>query len=587
MEKFQVKIQRVFFCFALIFPAILSCSRSDRVSEVRVSDFGAVPNDGKDDTEAIIAALKTCEGKKNVTLVFEIGSYDIYGGKKNERGGLNPAIEVNGFIDLTIDGCGAELIGHDLQTMFSFSKCKNLSVTNLTTDWNPLPYTQGKVVLVDTGFVDIDVVAPFTAQAGRPTQAILGYDIENRRMARRFTDHYQLGYKKNSEVIRPGVMRLFIGRQDRFAGTMPAVGDYIIARHQVYNYQSFQFLECSEVHVENVNIYCNPGMGLIARESRDIFISHLKVMIRPGSGRWMSCTADATNFEACRGTIIMENCLFEGQGDDATNVRSGEYLLVDERLSDTKLKLKHGYKYTSGIPDSPRVGDILELSSVNLPLLPYATASVRSVEVDEKENALIIEFTKKLPENTGKGDIVGNTSSCPVLRIRNCTAIRNRARGFVIKTRDVIIEDCTLQDICASGVALEADVNAWWEAIGSRNVIIRNNRFIRCKFEPEYLNGVIESHTMSETTPAGVHRNVAIENNIFLGSDGNILKLGSADSVKVIDNIMDAPADEAILLYNCENILISGNKLTNSLSGLKIGKGCDSASIKMENNIGF
>jgi hypothetical protein len=587
MGKIQVKIQKVLFCFSFFYLAIFGCSRLNPLTEVKVSDFGAVPNDGKDDTPAIIAALKNCEGRKNATLTFEIGSYDIYSNQKNERGIFNPAIEVNGFVDFTIDGQGAELIGHDLATMFSFSKCKNLLITNLTTDWNPLPYTQGKVVNVDTGFVDMEVAAPFSAQAGRPTEAILGYDMQNRRMARRFTDHYQLGYKRNSEVIRPGIMRLFVGREDRFAGKLPSVGDYIIARHQVYNYQSFQFLECSEVHVENVNIYCNPGMGLIARDTRDIFISHLKVMIRPGSGRWMSCTADATNFESCRGTVIMENCLFEGQGDDATNVRSGEYLLVDERLSDTKLKIKHGYKYTSGIPDSPAIGDILELSSGNLPLLPYATAEVSSVEVLENENALIVGFSSKLPENTQKGDITGNTSSCPVLRIRNCTAIRNRARGFVIKTRDVVIEDCTLQDICASGVALEADVNAWWEAIGSRNVIIKNNRFIRCKFEPEYLNGVIESHTMSQTTPAGVHRNITIDNNIFLGSDGNILKLGSADSVKIINNILDGPKDEAILLYNSKHILISGNKLTNSLTGLKIGNGCDTATIRLENNIGF
>ncbi len=587
MEKFQVKLQWIFVCVFLFYLAILSCSRSNPVTVVTVSDFGAVPNDGKDDTPAILAALKNCEGRKTVALTFEIGSYDIYGSQKNERGVFSPGIEVNGFNNFKIDGRGAELTGHDLSTMFSFSKCKNLIITNLTTDWNPLPYTQGKVVSVDTGFVDMEVVAPFTAQAGRPTEAILGYDMENHRMARRFTDHYQLGYKKNSEVIRPGVMRLFIGRQDRFAGKLPSVGDYIIARHQVYNYQSFQFLECSGVHVENVNIYCNPGMGLIAKDSRDIFISHLKVMIRPGSDRWMSCTADATNFEGCRGTIVMENCLFEGQGDDATNVRSGEYLLVDERLSDKKLKIKHGYKYTSGIPDSPGVGDILELSSANVPLIPYATARVSSVEVNEKESALIVEFSEKLPDNTGKGDIVGNTSSCPVLCIRNCTAIRNRARGFVIKTRDVIIEDCTFQDICASGVALEADVNAWWEAIGSRNVIIRNNRFIRCKFEPEYLNGVIESHTMSQTTPPGVHRDITIEDNIFLGSDGNILKLGSADSVKIINNIMDSPKDAAILLYNSKNTLISGNKLTNSPSGLKIGNGCDSATIRLEKNIGF
>lgn len=586
MKKFLHKslFELVLSLFYFLLIVIYGCSKP---AEVKVSDFGAVPNDGKDDTPAILEALANCTGKKNVTLTFEIGSYDIFASQKNEKGNFTASIEVGDLNDFKIDGRGAELIGHDLSTMFYFRNCANIMITNLTTDWNPLPYTQGRVVKVDTDFVDMEVSAPFTAQAGRPTEAILGYDLENHRMARRFTDHYQKGYEKRSEVIRPGVMRIFIGRQDRFAGKLPSEGDYLIARHKVYNYQSFQFSECSDVHVENVNIYCNPGMGLIAKDCRDMFISRLKVMIRPGSGRWMSCTADATNYEGCRGTIVMENCLFEGQGDDATNVRSGEYLLVDERLADNKLKIKHGYTYTSGIPKAPRVGDKLELSSGKLPLIPYVIATVKSVEVNEKENALIVQFSSNLPESTGKGDIVANTSSCPVLRIRNCTAIRNRARGFIIKTRDVIIEDCTLQDICASGVGLEADVNAWWESIGSGNVIIRNNRFIRCKFEPEYLNGVIESHTMSETTPPGVHQGILIENNIFLGSDGNIIKLGSASSVKILNNIMDGSRDEAILLYNTKNVLINGNKLTNSPAGLRLGKGCETATIRLENNIGF
>ena len=200
---------------------------------------------------------------------------------------------------------------------------------------------------------------------------------------------------------------------------------------------------------------------------------------------------------------------------------------------------------------------------------------------------MVVGFSEKLPGRTRKGDIVGNASSIPILRIRNCTVIRNRSRGFVIKTRDVIIEDCTFQDITELLVALETDINAWWEAIGSKDVIIRNNRFIDGKFEPEYLHGVIECHTMSQTAPAGVHQRITIENNIFLGSAGNIFKIGSANGVEIIKNIIDQPKEEAILLYNSRNIRIRGNKLTNCKVGLKIGDGCDKATIRVENNIGF
>jgi hypothetical protein len=92
---------------------------------------------------------------------------------------------------------------------------------------------------------------------------------------------------------------------------------------------------------------------------------------------------------------------------------------------------------------------------------------------------------------------------------------------------------------------------------------------------------------MSQTAPAGVYRRVTIANNIFLGSVANIIKIGSADGVDIINNIMDQPEEEAILLYNSRNICISGNKLTNSKVALKIGDGCDTATIRTDHNIGF
>lgn len=566
--------------------ALITWSCSEQPQILKVSDFGAVVNDGKDDAPAILKALEACKNRKNTKLIFEFGTYDIYGSQKDTRGNFKPTLDVKDIKNLSIEGNGAELIGHNYSTMFHFENCQNLNISGLSVDWDPLPFTQGKVVNITDDYMDLEVVAPFVAKAGLKTEAFLGYDMEKRRMARRFTDHYQKRYAKQSEVIQPGIMRLFIGRQDRFAGKMPSVGTYIIARHQVYGFQSFMFVKCSNVRMENVNIYSNPGMGVTGTDSRDIVLKHVNIMIRPGSGRWMSTTADATNFEGCRGTITMENCLFEGQGDDATNVRSGEYQLVDERLGDNKLRIKTGYQF-GGSPAPPEIGDKLEISGSDKLLLPYATLKVRSVQVNEQDKTYTVELADKLPNKTVKGDIIGNTSSCPKLRIRNCTAIRNRARGFIVKTRDVIIEDCTFQDITASAVGLEADVSTWWESIGSKNVTIQNNRFIDCKFEGEYLKGVIESHTISTTAPAGVHSKIRIENNIFQGSDTNILKLGSADEVVIKNNIMDGAQGEAILLYNTKNVLIEGNRLMNNKTGLKIGNGCDASSIKTVNNIGL
>ena len=559
--------------------------RGKRTFEIKVTDFGAFPDDGKNDTSAILAAIEACRGRQGARLVFWPGRYDINGGPLGQRGRRQPSLNINNINNLTIEGNGAELIGHDYSTMFNFTECHNISINNVTVDWDPVPFTQGKVVAVDSNYVDIEVVAPFTAQAGRRTDGILGYDPELQRMARRYTDHYQKGHKKTSEIVRPGVMRLFIGRQDRFTGTLPPVGKHIIVRHQIYGDQAFQFSKCNKIRIEDVNIYSNPGMGVTGRFSKDFLLRCLRVMIRPGSGRWMSCTADATNFGSCRGSIVMENCLFEGMGDDATNVNAGHYQVVTERLSDKKLLIGCGPR-DRGVT-LPETGDRLELSGPDL--VPYATVAVKSVKADERKKTYVVELSDKLPERTEKSDIVGNASACPSVRIRCCTVSRSRARGFIIKTRDAVIENCTLQNVSASGVVMNVDLNTWWESIGSQDIMIRNNRFIDCRFERAYVSGVIEclAGLGDEKPSPGIHRRITVENNIIQGTDGNAIKIGYADGADIVNNVIDKSGKEAILVYNSRDIRISGNKVTNSSVGFKMADGCEEDTIEVENNVGF
>jgi len=152
-------------------PGVNGHNRSKRTSEIKVADFGAVPNDGKNDTPAIAAAIEACKDRKSTKLVFAPGRYDINAGPKPRRRRRQPSLKIENINNMTIEGNGAELIGCDYSTMFHFSQCRNIAINNLTVDWDPLPFTQGKVVAANSSYVDIEVVAPFTAQAGRRTEA--------------------------------------------------------------------------------------------------------------------------------------------------------------------------------------------------------------------------------------------------------------------------------------------------------------------------------------------------------------------------------------------------------------------------------
>ena len=125
---------RMIVCFLVLISIafiLFNCSKPPKViTEIKVSDFGAVIDDGQNDTPAIISALESCKSKKNVKLVFDFGRYDIYGGPKDDRGRFQPSFNIDSINDMIIEGNGAEMIGHEYSTMFSFTECNNIKINN-------------------------------------------------------------------------------------------------------------------------------------------------------------------------------------------------------------------------------------------------------------------------------------------------------------------------------------------------------------------------------------------------------------------------------------------------------------------------
>ncbi|HUV41332.1 MAG TPA: NosD domain-containing protein, partial [Sedimentisphaerales bacterium] len=86
---------------------------------------------------------------------------------------------------------------------------------------------------------------------------------------------------------------------------------------------------------------------------------------------------------------------------------------------------------------------------------------------------------------------------------------------------------------------------------------------------------------------AGIHRRITVENNIIQGTDGNAIRIGYANQADIVGNVIDNSNKEAIFIHNSRNVRVSGNKVTNSSAGLGFGDGCETATIKVENNVGF
>jgi len=400
---------------------------------------------------------------------------------------------------------------------------------------------------------------------------------------------------RSTELVREQVLRVYLKHQ---AHIKPGV--LVQLRHQVYGPSTFVCSRCSNVTVEDVTVHTVPGMGFIGSVCTNINLKRFKVVPRPGSGYLMSATADATHFGGCKGTISMEDCEYEGMGDDAVNIKSGLYLSLKEKVDDRTILAAHNRK----IIDAPDPGDVMEISHVD-DLIPYATARVKKVEVLPNDGLHKIEFMDPLPAELKEGDVFGNATRTPKVRISNCRVRNNRARGMLIQTRDAIVENCSFKNCTGPGIMVLTEVVYFFESIGTRDVTVRNCTFDNVNYGaaigPGALCAMAYLKDFRYPPKPGVHKNVVFENNVINGVDNSGIFVDGVDGITIrgntIENACQSPTTDTgssvIYVMSSRGIRIEGNTVDPKGRGegvkdlLVFGDGVDKNAAIVNGNIGF
>ncbi|KPK82661.1 MAG: hypothetical protein AMJ81_09600 [Phycisphaerae bacterium SM23_33] len=402
----------------------LMCAACAWAGEViPVTQTGAKPGDGADDTAGVRAAIRLCRSKPGSVLRFPKGRYDFH---PPEGPPARPvAMHFAGCKDLTVEGEGSELVFHGTMGAMAFNECRGVVVRNVVIDSQRPPFSIGEVIAAAGKSFDVEVWKEFPVRGGEAVEAFMEYDPETKFPMPGGLDVYHA--VDSTELLRPQVLRVQLKRAVR-----AKVGAVMVLRHVVYGPGALAFRSSADVRVENVTIYATPGMGVTGSQSTDLHLKAVRVMNRPGTRRIMSATADATHFNACCGSIRIEDCLFEGMGDDAVNVH-GMYLRVTQRLDDKTILavVRNNWLFP------PQPGHNLELIDP-ASLLPYDTGCVEAVSVDRRAGTHRITFARPLPQRLQAGHYLGNTAWAPKLRITGCQVRANRARGFLIQTRDAL-----------------------------------------------------------------------------------------------------------------------------------------------------
>ncbi len=568
-------------------------------------------NISEDATAAVVARLLQADDKPISELKFEKGTYHFYPDKGYEKFCyisnhadlmVNTPFPIFNMKNLTIDGQGSTFIFHGVMIPFLIDGSKNINVQNITIDWSESFHSEGLIVANDeankTFDMEIDKKYPYFIKNGElvfvkeyykhtigqsilhdPNRKAIAYDtdsytgITTKRKTKTKSNLAKVNYKYeydrrdvgfkdigveervSVEELKPGLLRVH-GHGKK----MPPIG-YILSMkgEQGLNRVSpaFRVSHTNGFNGTNVTIHHAGGMGLIAENSSDLILDNFNVT--PSQGRMVSTTADATHFVGCRGKVILKNCTFENQLDDASNIH-GTYQKIVDILDDYRIGVRMGHHQQKAFVVA-QPNDNLGFVRLENSFFAYEKSTVKSIEYINNRYQ-IITLNEKLPADVKPGDLVENLDAYPDLLVQNCTIRNNRARGLLISNpvKTVIKNNFFSTEMEALLIPVESGF--WYESGNAANIVIRENTFQDCQHGGKN-RGVIRLHTDDDNKNIAF-KNIEIVNNTFNQFDNLILQIN-----------------------NIDGLLFKGNTITNSGNFPKLHQKNPVIIVKASKNVNF
>jgi hypothetical protein len=506
-------------------------------ASVHVADFGAIPDDGVDDTIAIQNALTSARKPAGQTVVFSPGVYDV-----SAKNAPNLCLIVVNAENLVLEGNGALLRVHSWVNALLIENANRITVRGLSFDWDPLPFVQARIARRESSGVVLDLVAPAPAlQVSQTVTSMFEYDEAKQRPASRAVEWF-FG-KNNMPGLEPIDKTTTLIKHN--LGTLP-VGSAVVLRLKTYGAQAVMGINSANLQLEDVSVFSAPGMAIVMTGCENVTIARCRVAPPEASGRWISTCADALHFTMCRGTIAVQGCTLSQMGDDGLNANT----LAMKTSAGTRpeeLLLTHGKSGPEGLPEF-RSGDMVAFSRIEAPYQEETVALVAAASPGGLRTPRAILFDRPLPAWIQNGCIAINRSAIPKLRVQDTQVRNNRARGFWLQVEDVVLEGCTVEGSSGPALEVRCDVNKWWEGTPARRMRVLNSSFSDCNYGPARGRAFVNIYAQlpgGVISKSAVHHDFSVEKCKF--SSGSIyISIESASRMSISGTTFDVPVESAI-----------------------------------------
>lgn len=517
-------------------------------SVIDVSKYGAVPDSGKDATEAIQRAIDAAmKAPKPVILSFPKGRYDLYDAKAIRRvyhiSNTAPeavssekviGILLDGAWDITVDGQGSLLMFHSKMTMLVADHCKDITFKNIHFDFARPTVSEFKVDGVSDKAMEVTIGQDYPYSVKNNKLSWLGGNVSPESHLAQEYDPIQdrtwrswnpIQSAKTIEEIGPYKLRLtFDETPNAPVGTIFQIRDGVRDQVGAFIYRS------KNISFLNVGVHFSHGLGIVSQFSENISFDHLVFTPRSGTGRTCAGYADCLQFIGCRGRVSITNSNFAGAQDDAINVH-GMFLQVQSKEAENKIRVRFMHPESWGY-DAFAPGDDIEFVNKES-LTSFGTGKVSSVQqVNGREMLLTLDHP--VPSDLQmRADCVENVTWTPSVVVKNCRFARVPTRGILVTTRrSALIEGNTFWRLPNNSVLIADDAGSWFESGAVRDVRITGNTFVQCS--TPVIRIAPENSKVDARRP--VHRNIRVDHNLFEMSAGIVVDAKSVQGLSFLTN---------------------------------------------------
>lgn len=562
-----------------------------RVTEL--TEMGIRPDDNADYTERLGAIFS--EDKENVIYRFGKGAYSFHAssGIRREYSQSNTDVTqsektisflVKDRRNIVIDGNGARLIFHGHLQPFTLDGCENITLKNFTVDWEKPIVSECTVIGKSCDYLDV-----FIDQRIFPCRVInysLFFDIGDGELSElTYGDHTVYdpsslavaGESGNSirvksvEQLSSDTFRLY-NNEMLWRDEHPNVGDIVVLRHNKHIHAGVFAENCRNVVCENIVIH-SAGEGFLFQFCEDVTCRNIRIIPNRRAGRLISCSRDyGIQISACAGKATVEGCSFHGLQDDPVNIH-GIGVCLKRITGENSFDGEFARSGICNFRHWAKKGQTLRF--IDRRSMKYLGNAVVSSFTRVDMESFVIETETPIPATVRSvptsAVAIENYDFSPEVVIRDSMFGSGRARGAVVMTPHKVLIENNVFESAGAAVAVAGDALLWFAVGAADGVTVRNNTFtdVRCLPDYQYSKAVI---SICPEIPKPLkrlcyHRNISIEDNVFITPDVPVLYAYSTDNLRFSGNRIFRSERAAngrrsewlVCTVSCENVEIEGN----------------------------